>query len=260
MTITKTSTISLSATSYTYDGKAKKPTVTVKDSNGKALKSGTDYSVSYASGRKNIGSYTVKVTLKGNYSGTKTLTFSIIPANVKNLKATQTTSSVKLTWSKVSGATGYRVYKYEGKKLVKVADTKNTNYTIKNLKAGTSYKYAVKAYTTVGKPTYLSAAYTQLTTATKPATPTLKVTAGTKQAALSWNKISGATGYEVYMSTKKDSGYKKVTTVKKNGTVKYTQKSLKKGRTYYFKVRVYKTVDSKNIYSAYSSVKSVKIK
>ncbi|MCM1393188.1 MAG: fibronectin type III domain-containing protein, partial [Ruminococcus sp.] len=186
--------------------------------------------------------------------------FNIIPANVKNLKATQTTTSVKLTWSKASGATGYRVFKYDGKKWVKIADTKNTNYTISKLKAGTSYKYAVKAYTTVSKTTYWSSAYTQLSTATKPATPTLKATAGTKQATLSWNKISGATGYEIYMSTKKDSVYKKVTTIKKNGTVKYTKKSLKKGTTYYFKVRAYKTVDGKTIYGAYSGVKSVKAK
>ncbi|MCM1543866.1 MAG: fibronectin type III domain-containing protein, partial [Ruminococcus sp.] len=108
--------------------------------------------------------------------------------------------------------------------------------------------------------TYWSASYPTLTTATKPATPTLKATSGTKQAALSWNKISGATGYEVWMATKKDGEYKKVTTIKKNATVKYTKKDLKKGSTYYFKVRAYKTVDGKNVYSAYSAMKSVKAK
>ena len=70
-------TITLSNTSYIYDGKVKTPTVTVKDSAGKTLTKDTDYTVSYASGRKNLGSYTVTITMKGNYSGTKTLTFKI---------------------------------------------------------------------------------------------------------------------------------------------------------------------------------------
>ena len=65
--IAKVSNVKLDKTSYTYDGKTKKPTVTVKDSKGKLLKNGTDYTVSYPSGRKNVGIYKVKVTLKGNY-------------------------------------------------------------------------------------------------------------------------------------------------------------------------------------------------
>ncbi len=246
----------------TYTGKALKPAVTIK--NGKTvLKAGTHYTVTYRNNQK-IGkaTVTIKGVEKNGYSGTKKLTFNIVPANVKNLKVSQTTSTIKLSWSKVSGATGYRVYKYDGKnkKWVKVADTKKVNYTVRKLKAGTSYKYAVKAYAKSGSTTYWSAAYVSLSTATKPATPTLKVTAGKKQAVLSWNKISGATGYEIYMSAHKDGGYKKVTAIKKNATVKYTKKNLKKGTIYYFKVRAYKTVDGKNIYSAYSVVKNVKVK
>jgi hypothetical protein len=71
--------------------------------------------------------------------------------------------------------------------------------------------------------------------------------------------VTGATGYEIYMSTKKSSGYKKVKTVTSAKTVKYTKSSLKKGKTYYFKVRTYRTVNGKKVYSAYSSIKSVKV-
>ena len=63
-------TFKLSATSYTYSGGYKKPTVTVKDSKGKTLKNGTDYTVSYKN-NKNVGTATVTVTFKGNYSGSK---------------------------------------------------------------------------------------------------------------------------------------------------------------------------------------------
>ncbi|MCM1544949.1 MAG: leucine-rich repeat domain-containing protein, partial [Ruminococcus sp.] len=104
--IPKISTVKLSTTKYTYDGKAKTPSVTVKDSSGKTLKKGTDYNVAYST-NKAIGKATAKVTFKGNYSGSKSLTFNILPSKVANLKATQTTTSVKLTWSKVAGATGY---------------------------------------------------------------------------------------------------------------------------------------------------------
>ncbi len=69
--------IKLSKTSYSYDGKVKTPTVTVKNAAGRTLKEGTDYTVTYASGRKNPGTYKVTVEMKGVYTGTKTLSFKI---------------------------------------------------------------------------------------------------------------------------------------------------------------------------------------
>lgn len=245
------------AKSAVYTGRAIAPKIAVK--NGKTtLKSGTHYTVSYKNNTK-IGkaTVTIKGVEKSGYSGTKTLTFNILSGVTKSLKATQSTSAIKLAWSKVAGATGYRVYRHDGKKWVKLADTKNTTYTVSKLKAGTNYKYAVKAYTTVGKTVYWSASYAQISTATKPATPTVKVSAGKKQAALSWNKVTGASGYVVYYSTSKNGTYKKLATVK--GT-SYTAKKLATGKTYYFKVAAYKTVGKANIYGAYSTVKGVKVK
>lgn len=79
-TIKSPKTFKLSATTFAYDKKAKTPAVTVKDADGKTLKKGTDYTVSYAGGRKNVGTYKVTVKMKGKYSGTKTLTFKISPS------------------------------------------------------------------------------------------------------------------------------------------------------------------------------------
>ena len=83
-TITETiyypKTITLSKTKYTYDGKIHKPTVTVKDSKGKTISS-SNYTVSYSSGCKNVGKYKVTIKMKGNYSGSKTLYFTIVPKN-----------------------------------------------------------------------------------------------------------------------------------------------------------------------------------
>ena len=74
---------------------------------------------------------------------------------------------------------------------------------------------------------------------------------------INWSKISKITKYEVYMSEKKNSGYRKVKTVSAK-TTSYTSGKLKKGKTYYFKVRSYRTVNKKNYYSAYSAIQSIK--
>ncbi|MGN0443771.1 MAG: leucine-rich repeat protein [Acutalibacteraceae bacterium] len=261
VTIYKASSVKLSKTSYTYNGKVQKPTVIVKNSKGTTLKNGTDYTVSYASGCKNTGKYAVKITFKGNYSGSKTLYFNILPSKTSKLSVSQTTSSIKATWKAVTGATGYKVTLYNAKgKAVKTVDTTKTTYTFTKLSKGTTYKVRVTAYKTIDGKKVSSSVYTQLTTATKPGTPTLKVKAGAKKASLSWNKQTGASGYVVYMATSKNGTYKKIATVKGGTKVSYTKTGLTKSKTYYFKVKAYKTVDGKNIYGAYSAVKSVKIK
>lgn len=167
--INKIASVKLSATKYAYDGKAKTPSVTVKDSAGKTLKKGTDYTVTYSK-NKAIGKAYAKITFKGNYKGTKTISFSIVPAKVRDFKAAaKSAKSIKLSWSSVKGATGYKVYKYNSKtkKYTEIASTKGTTTTIKNLKAGTGYKFYIKAYTKVGDKNYMSAGYTKLSVTTK---------------------------------------------------------------------------------------------
>lgn len=90
----------------------------------------------------------------------------------------------------------------------------------------------------------------------------LKVSkAGTTKAILKWKKVKNAVGYQVYRSDSKNGTYKKITTIKKANTVQFTdKKGLKKGKTYYYKVRTYNKVKGKNYYSNFSSVKSVKLK
>lgn len=353
--IAKPATFKLSTTEYTYSGSAKKPSVIVKDSNGKTLKLGTDYKVSYKN-NINVGLATVTVTFIGdNYSGSKSLTFNICPKvtssisissqsssaiklkwnkvtgatgygvykynestkkwelvktttetsyAVKNLKAATTykfkikayktvgstkiwgqatssfsattepakptnikvtaasSSAIKLSWSKVSGATGYRVYKYNTstKKWEAIKTTTSASYKVENLKAGTKYKFRIKAYMKIGDKAYWSDATSTFETATKTKTPTLKVTSTTKgKANLTWTNVSGESGFQVYYSTKKDSGFKKVKNYSAD-TLKGTKSSLTSGKTYYFKVRTYKKTDSGVVYGSWSSVKSVKIK
>lgn len=79
-------------------------------------------------------------------------------------------------------------------------------------------------------------------------------------AKLKWKKVSGANGYEIYYSAEKNGTYKKLKTITKAKTNTYTKKKLASGKTYYFKLRAYKTVDGKKVYGKYSVVKSVKVK
>lgn len=254
--------IKLSTSKFTYSGKVITPTVTVKDRKGKVLKLNTDYTVKYSSGRKNPGRYTVKVTSKGDYTGSETLYFDILPGITSKISASQSTNAIKLKWSAVPGATGYRVFLYNAKtkKYTTLTNTTKNTYTVSKLNTGTNYTFAVRAYSTVSGKVFWSAGYKTLTTATKPNTPSLKVVAGAGKAVLTWNKQTGADGYVVYMSTSKDGKYTRIATVKGNSSVNYTKTGLTKGKTYYFKVAAYKTVGNTNIYSSLSTVRYVKIK
>ena len=110
--------ISLSQTTYIYDGNSHFPSVTVADGGKNMLTEGTDYTVSFPSESTMPGKYTVKVTLKGNYSGTYTLNYTIAPQAVSEISASVEDSEINLSWNEVEGATGYKVYKAVGEGLI----------------------------------------------------------------------------------------------------------------------------------------------
>lgn len=245
---------------FTYDGKQKTPEVYVADRMGNVIDQKENYTVDFhEEERKLPGKYTVGVNfMEGNYDGgAKELEFTILPAKTSKITATQSTSAIKLSWKKVTGATGYRVYQYNSStgKYKALKTLTGTSYTIKNLKAGTSYKFAVKAYTKDDGETLWATSSKTITTATKPVTPTVKITAGSKKATLSWSKVAGATGYVIYMQNT-SGDYEKIGSTTKTS---YTKKSLKKGKTYKFRVRAYKKVGDTYIYSGYKTY-SVKVK
>ena len=136
----------------TYTGKALKPSITIKDGN-KKLVSGTDYTVTYKNNTK-PGKATATITGKGDYTGTKTLTFKIVP---KKVTLTGKTSGTKeaLSWKKSTGAAGYEIYySTDGGKFTKLTTTKGLKYTAK-LASGKICQFKVRPYTTVnGKKVY----------------------------------------------------------------------------------------------------------
>ena len=151
-----------------YSGKSITPNITVKYNN-KTLIKNTDYTIKYKN-NKSIGTASIIITGKNNYTGKKTITFKIVPQSVTNFKISNVThNSVKLTWP----------------------------------------------------------------------------------------KVSNISGYEIYRSTSKNGTYSKITTT---SNLNYINKKLSKKKTYYYKIRTYKTVNNKKIYGSYSSIKSIKTK
>lgn len=173
-------------------------------------------------------------------------------------------NSIKVSWTKVDGSAGYEISRKAGSsgkyKVITTAKATAKSYTNKKLVTGKTYYYKIRAFKTVdGKKQY--GAYSK-TKSAKPSLSkvTLNVTAGTKKANLKWSKASGVSGYTIYRASSKSGKYQAVKTVKGSTTVKYTNTKLKSGKKYYYKVRAYRVVSGKKVYSPYSQIKAVKVK
>ena len=228
----------------TYTGKALKPVVTVKYGKTKLVK-GTDYTVSYKN-NKGAGTATVTLTGKGDYTGTRKVTFTIKPAKLS-----------KCTFSALKDA----VYSGAAKKpavTVKFGATKlkkGTDYTVaykNNIEVGTA------TVTLTGKGNFTGTK--KLTFAINPKNVSIsKLAAGTKQLSVQWTAREDVTGYEIEYGL--NSKLKDGTTVKvkKAATAKKVIKGLKSGKKYYVRIRAYRKVGRKTYWSAWSKTKSTKV-
>ena len=236
--------VTLSTSTYAYDGKAKKPGVTVK-LNGKTLKNGTDYTVSYSNNIK-VGTAKVTITGKGNYTGSVSKTYSI-KNNFK--KATVSGISTKAFTGK--NITQSITVKYNGKTL-----KNGTDYTV-------SYSNNKKIGTATVKITG-KGSYTGTITKTFKINPAKqeiqKLTAKSKAFFVDWAQKGSATGYEIqYATNSKFTSAKKVT-ITNNKTDKTTISKLSGKKKYYVRVRSYTTVKGTKYYGAWSASKSVTTK
>ena len=236
--------VTLSTSTYAYDGKAKKPGVTVK-LNGKTLKNGTDYTVSYSNNTK-VGTAKVTITGKGNYTGSVSKTFSI-KNNFK--KATVSGISTKA---------------FTGKNITQSITVKYNGKTLKN---GTDYTVSYSSNKNIGTATVKIAgkgSYTGTITKTFKINPAKqeiqKLTAKSKAFFVDWAQKGSATGYEIqYATNSKFTSAKKVT-ITNNKTDKTTVSKLSGKKKYYVRVRSYTTVKGTKYYGAWSASKSVTTK
>ncbi len=230
-----------SATGYEiYDGNGKKlGTVTANSFTVKGLATNTAYSFK-------VRAYAT-IDGKTYYSGySSAISASTSFASPKNVKASASVSTVTLTWDKVSSATGYEIYDGNGNKLGTVT---TNSFTAKGLATNTAYSFKVRAYATIDSKTYYSGYSSVVSASTSFATPkNVKASASVSTATITWDKVSSATGYEIY-----DGNGNKLGTVTTNS---FTAKGLATNTAYSFKVRAYATIDGKNYYSGYSSAAS----
>ena len=236
--------VTLSTSTYAYDGKAKTPSVTVKVG-GKTLKNDTDYTVSYSNNTK-VGTAKVTITGKGNYPGSVSKTY-IIKNNFK--KATVSGISTKA---------------FTGKNITQSITVK---YNGKTLKKGTDYTVSYSNNKSIGTATVKIAgkgSYTGTITKTFKINPAKqeiqKLTAKSKAFFVDWAQKGSATGYEIqYATNSKFTGAKKAT-ITNNKTDKATVSKLSANKKYYVRVRSYTTVGGTKYYGAWSASKSVTTK
>lgn len=153
--------VRLANTSFVYDGKAKTPEVTVTYGS-KTLEKGTDYKVKYPSKRTDVGTYTVTVTMKGKYEGTKTASFRITPPRAKLKSVVGAPQSLVVKWTKKnSQVTGYIIEysttaSFTSSSELTVRGASSSSATISFLRASTKYYVRIKTYTKVSSKTYYS--------------------------------------------------------------------------------------------------------
>lgn len=163
-------------------------------------------------------------------------------------------NAIKVTWKKVDGASGYYIYrKADGEKYFKqIAEVNgNKTFTSTDLSAttGVKYQYTVRAYRNRNGKPYAGLYDSKGVTATAcTKAPTIKsgVSTVSDKLKLTWSKVNGATGYNVYRKLENDKNYKLIKTINGNGNVEFTDSGLKCGVKYYYRVNGFRTVDSKN--------------
>ena len=148
-TIAAVQTITLSEKSYTYDRSRHTPKITILDQNGTRLRRNTDYRLTYPSGRKKVGTYAIEITFIGNYAGSKTVKYKILPGTVTKLKAKTGTQSTTISWSAAPGATHYVVFCSTKQKsgYKELGRTTKTKAKILKLKSNKTYYFRVRPIT-----------------------------------------------------------------------------------------------------------------
>ncbi len=253
--------------------------VTLLDQNGSRVSykkngyiyayAGESYSESQAA-KLPKGTYFLKVQAAGSAGVGREYRLSVNKIRAVSPKITGVKSTaynkLKVSWNAVAGVENYTIYRSTSKngtyeKIKTVSDIHATSWTDKKVTAGKTYYYKMTATvkTTGGSKTGGYSAAVQGKPVPSKVSP--KVTAPSAgKLRLTWSRIAGADGYEIFRSTSKNGGYKKVKTITKGSIKTYTDSGLSSGKTYYYKVRAYRKVNGKKIYGSNSKIVSKKVK
>ena len=242
----KTTTVSVTGVKGSKSYKSSDTTIATVTSAGKVT-------------AKKVG--TVKITATSaataNYNAaSKIVTVKVVPAATASISTTNQAKGIKLTWKKVTGATGFLVYR-GSTKIATIKSGSTVTYTDSKANTnGTKYIYKIIPTALTGNG---PAKYVTTYCVARPAISSVTNSAS-KRMTVKWGKNAKASGYQIHYCTDKTfkSGNKSVN-IKGAGTVAKAIASLTKGKTYYVRIRTYKTVGSTKCFSGWSAVKSVKI-
>lgn len=183
------------------------------------------------------------------------------PSKVTGLKKeTSTDTYAKLSWGKVTNASGYQIRRSTSEdgtysKIGEVSGSSTLTYTDKSVSSGNIYYYKVRAYKSADKTQY--GAYSSAVSAViypKKVTGLKKILGTSSSTKLSWNKVDSGSGYKIERATSKDGKYTLIKKITNNSTTTYTDTGLTNNKTYYYRIKAYKTISSKEYDGKYSDI------
>lgn len=252
--------VSLEKSSFVYNGQSITPVVYVAYNHNYLIQN-TDFTATYSNNNA-PGVATVKIKGIGNYSGSISKTYTILPEKIASvsIKKDSSTSAV-ISWSAASKVSGYEILKFDSAKNAYVhlthVSNSQTSYKVSSLKNSTAYYYQVRAYKTVNDKNYYGEVGNTVFTFIKPSKVKLtSVTLSKTTLKVEWKKVN-CSGYEITYTTdsKFKKGLKKVR-IKNPKTVKKAIKKLKKNKKYYVKVRAYTDYNGVRYYGDRSTMLS----
>lgn len=256
----KNLSVTFDKTSLVYYGSAVHPVMYVSF-NGQPLVQDVDYKVTYSKNNA-PGRATVKITGIGNFAGSVSKTFIILPQKVNSVSiAKNSATTATVSWGKVDKVSGYEILKYDANKNSFVhavyASADSTSYKFTKLQNSALHSYVVKAYKTIDGDKYFGEQSDAVSVFIKPAKAQLtSVTMKNSTLNVEWKKLD-CTGYEIIYTT--DSKFKKglkTVKIKNSNKTKKAIKKLKKGKKYYVKVRAYAVYNGKKLYGSKSTMLS----
>ena len=277
-TLTKAQYINFSLAHEKINDSGRSWYVTLYNANGKRFYQNYDHIYCYAGStytespavKLSKGTYYLRVQAYAKNAVEKEYTLCVNKIENRKTSVTSVKSTaynkLKVSWKVVPAATSYQIYRstakdgdYQNIKTINSVGT--SSWTDSSVKTGKTYYYKIKTVVKTQNGEQTSGFSNVKSAKAVPAKTTLKAKASdAKNVKLTWSKVKGASGYEIYRSNSKDGKYSKVKTISKGGTISYKNGKLKKSTTYYYKIRAYRKVNGKKVYGSYSSVVSVKTK
>ena len=256
----KNLSVTFDKTSLVYYGSAVHPVMYVSF-NGQPLVQDVDYKVTYSKNNA-PGRATVKITGIGNFAGSVSKTFIILPQKVNSVSiAKNSATTATVSWGKVDKVSGYEILKYDVNKNSFVhavyASADSTSYQFTKLQNSALHSYIVKAYKTIDGDKYFGEQSDAVSVFIKPAKAQLtSVTLKNSTLNVEWKKLD-CTGYEIiYTTDRKFKKGLKTVKIKNSNTTKKAIKKLKKGKKYYVKVRAYAVNNGEKLYGSKSTMLS----